>query len=53
MLPDAFFSRGVDALEGIMVTDADRFLDLVSEADSGNRFFDGGAERIVIQAVYS
>jgi len=53
MLPDAFFSRGGDVLEGIMVTDADWFLDLVSEADSGNRFFDEGAERIVIQTVCS
>ncbi|HOO41774.1 MAG TPA: DUF364 domain-containing protein [Syntrophales bacterium] len=53
MLPDAFFSRGVDVLGGIMVTDADRLLDLIAEAGSGYHFFGKGAERVVIQAVSS
>jgi len=53
MLPEAFFRRGVDVLGGIMVTDADQLLDLISEAGSGYHFFGKGAERVVIQAVGS
>ncbi len=49
MLPEAFFRRGVSALGGILVTDADRILDVIAEAGSGYHFFGKGAERIIIQ----
>jgi uncharacterized protein len=49
MLPGAFFRRGVTALGGIKVIDADRALDAITEAGSGCTLFDRGAERIVVQ----
>lgn len=39
MLPDAFFKRGVTMTGGVMVTDADALLDIISEAGSGYHFF--------------
>lgn len=48
MLPDAFFRRGVGALGGVLVTDADRVLNVIAEAGSGYHFFGKGAERVVI-----
>jgi uncharacterized protein len=49
MLPGPFFRRGVTVLGGVLVTDADRVLDVISVAGSGYHFFEKGAERIVIQ----
>jgi len=51
MLPDAFFRRDVTMLGGVMVTDADRVLDVLAEAGSGYHFFGKGAERVVIQSL--
>lgn len=51
MFPEAFFRRGVRAIGGVIVTDADRTLDVIAEAGSGYHFFGKGAERVVIQAV--
>jgi uncharacterized protein (DUF4213/DUF364 family) len=49
MLPDAFFSRGVTILGGIIVTKADELLDIISEGGSGYHFFGKSAERIVVR----
>ncbi len=49
MIPDAFFRRGVTTIGGVMVTDADRVLNVIAEAGSGYHFFGKGAERVVIQ----
>ncbi|MBN1630857.1 MAG: DUF364 domain-containing protein [Thermoleophilia bacterium] len=49
MLPDAFFRRGVKAIGGITVTDADRLLDVLAEAGSGYHFYGKSAERLVIR----
>jgi uncharacterized protein (DUF4213/DUF364 family) len=48
MLPEAFFSRGVDSIGGIRVTDPDKLLDTLSEAGSGYHFYGKSAERMVI-----
>jgi len=48
MLPDAFLSRGVTTLGGIIVTKPDELLDIISEAGSGYHFFGKSAERIII-----
>jgi uncharacterized protein (DUF4213/DUF364 family) len=50
MLPDAFFSRGVTRLGGIVATNADSLLDIISEGGSGYHFFGKYAERTVIKA---
>ncbi|HEY3275846.1 MAG TPA: DUF364 domain-containing protein [Syntrophorhabdaceae bacterium] len=50
MLPGAFFRRGVSLIGGVMVTDADRVLNVAAEAGSGYHFFGKGAERVVIQS---
>ena len=50
MLPEAFFRRGVRTLGGVMVTNPDALLDVISEAGSGYHFFGKSAERVVIQA---
>lgn len=50
MLPGAFFRRGVSALGGVMVTDADRVLNVIAEAGSGYHFFGKGAEKVSIQS---
>lgn len=47
MLPQAFFRRGVDIVGGVLVTDPDPLLDVLSEAGSGFHFFGKSAERIV------
>jgi len=52
MLPTAFFRRGVTVLGGVTVTDADKVLDVISEAGSGYHFFGKGAERVVIQSLH-
>jgi uncharacterized protein (DUF4213/DUF364 family) len=49
MLPDAFFSRGVSCMGGILVTKPDALLDVISEAGSGYHFFGKSAERLVIR----
>lgn len=49
MLPDAFFSRGVKAIGGVKVTDADKLLDILVEAGSGYHFYGKSAERLVIR----
>ena len=48
MLPDAFFRRGVTVIGGVVVTDADRVLNVIAEAGSGYHFFGKGAEKVVI-----
>jgi uncharacterized protein (DUF4213/DUF364 family) len=48
MLPEAFFSRGVTTLGGIMVTKPDDLLDIISEGGSGYHFFGKSAERTII-----
>jgi uncharacterized protein (DUF4213/DUF364 family) len=48
MLPDAFFVRGVTMLGGIVVTDPDAALDIISEGGSGYHLFGESAERIVV-----
>ncbi|HCS74670.1 MAG TPA: Fis family transcriptional regulator, partial [Clostridiales bacterium] len=50
MLPDAFFFRGVTSLGGIVVTDADALLDIISEGGSGYHFFGKFADRSVIKS---
>ncbi len=49
MLPDAFFRRGVDAIGGIAVTNADMLLDTLIEAGSGYHFYGKSAQRLVIR----
>jgi uncharacterized protein (DUF4213/DUF364 family) len=49
MLPDAFFSRGVTILGGIVVTKPDALLDIISEGGSGYHFFGKSAERTVVK----
>jgi hypothetical protein len=48
MIPDAFFKRGVTVMGGILVTQPDELLDIISEGGSGYHFFGKSAERIVI-----
>lgn len=50
-LPDAFFSRGVTVLGGIIVTNPDEVLDIISEAGSGYHFFGKSAERLIIKRI--
>ncbi len=49
MLPDSFFGRGIEAIGGIMVTNADLLLDTLAEAGSGYHFYGKSAERITIR----
>lgn len=49
MLPDAFFKRGVTMLGGVLVTQADELLDILSEGGSGYHFFGKYAERLIIK----
>jgi uncharacterized protein (DUF4213/DUF364 family) len=48
MLPGAFFRRGITVVGGVLVTDADRVLDVIAEGGSGYHFFEKGAERLTI-----
>jgi uncharacterized protein (DUF4213/DUF364 family) len=50
MLPAAFFRRGVGVVGGVIVNDADRVLDVISEAGSGYHFFGKGADRVAIES---
>lgn len=49
MIPDVFFDKGVTMTGGIIVTNADELLDIISEAGSGYHFFGKSAERAVIK----
>jgi uncharacterized protein (DUF4213/DUF364 family) len=49
MIPDAFFERGCHILGGIKVTDADAFLDILSEGGSGYHFFGKSATKITLR----
>ena len=49
MLPEAFFKRGVTMLGGVLVTQADALLDILSEGGSGYHFFGKYAERLLIR----
>lgn len=49
MLPQAFFRRGVSLMGGVLVTDADAVLDIISEGGSGYHFFGKSAERLIIR----
>lgn len=51
MLPDAFFKRGVTVLGGVLVTDPDRALDIISEGGSGYHFYGKSVERLIIKKV--
>lgn len=48
MMPDAMFRRGVSHAGGVLVTDADKLLDIIGEAGSGYHFFGKYAEKISI-----
>lgn len=48
MLPEAFFRRGVASIGGVMVTEPEQLLDIISEAGSGYHFFGKSAKRVVI-----
>jgi uncharacterized protein (DUF4213/DUF364 family) len=50
LVPDAFLRRGCDVLGSIQVTDADGFLDVLSEGGSGYHFFGRSAEKVVLRA---
>ncbi|MDR1619264.1 MAG: DUF364 domain-containing protein [Clostridiales bacterium] len=49
MLPDAFFAHGVTMMGGVIVTDTDVALDIISEAGSGYHFYGKSAERLLIE----
>lgn len=49
MLPDAFFERGVCLLGGVVVTNADEALDVISEGGSGYHMFGRSAHRVVMR----
>ncbi|MFT4160105.1 Rossmann-like domain-containing protein [Shinella sp.] len=49
IIPDAFFERGCHILGGIKVTDADAFLDILSEGGSGYHFFGKSATKITLR----
>lgn len=49
MLPDVFFKNGVTMTGGIVVTEADELLDIISEAGSGYHFFGKSAQRSIIK----
>ena len=49
MLPDALFEAGITMTGGILVTDADAALDILSEGGSGYHLFGKSAERTVIR----
>lgn len=49
MIPDVLFDMGVTMVGGILVTDADRLLDIIAEGGSGYHFFGRYAERIIIK----
>lgn len=53
MLPDSFFKRGIEAIGGIMVTNADLLLDTLTEAGSGYHFYGKSAERLTINRTLS
>ncbi len=48
-LPEPLFNRGVRIVGGVMVTNPDRLLEILSCGGSGYHFFDKYADRIVIQ----
>ncbi len=49
MLPQALFRRGVTAIGGLVCTDADRLLDILSEGGSGYHFTGSSARLTVIR----
>lgn len=48
ILPGPLFARGVNAVGGVLVTDADQLLDILSEAGAGYHFYGHGAEKITL-----
>ena len=48
-LPDPLFKRGVTVVGGVVVTEPDRLLDILSTGGSGYHFLDQYAERMVIR----
>lgn len=48
MLPDAFFSRGVSSIGGIIINKPDELLDILTEGGSGYHFFGKSADRVII-----
>ncbi|HOW03988.1 DUF364 domain-containing protein [Methanospirillum hungatei] len=51
MIPDAFFSRGVTAIGGDIVTRPDEILSTVMQGGSGYHFFGKAADKILIHNV--
>jgi uncharacterized protein (DUF4213/DUF364 family) len=49
LVPDAFLRRGCDVLGSIRVTDADAFLDTLTEGGSGYHFFGKSAHKVVLR----
>ncbi len=49
MLPDPLFRRGVTMVGGVVVTDPDRCLDLISEGGSGYHLFGKCAEKTLVR----
>lgn len=49
MLPQALFRRGVTSIGGLVCTDADRLLEILSEGGSGYHFTGSSARRTVIR----
>ncbi len=48
-LPEPLFQRGVSIIGGVMVTEPDRLLDIISTGGSGYHFLDKYADRMVIE----
>ena len=42
------FDRGVNSVGGVLVTDADQLLDILTEAGAGYHFYDRCAEKITL-----
>jgi len=49
LVPDAFLRRGCHVLGSIRVTDADEFLDTLTEGGSGYHFFGRSAHKVVLR----
>ena len=48
ILPGPLFARGVNSVGGVLVTDADKLLDLLGEAGSGYHFYRCCADKITL-----
>ncbi len=48
MLPEVFSRRGVTFIDGVMATEPEQLLDIISEVGPGYHFFGKSAKRVVI-----